>query len=119
MSVTTPPKRLGASVQPKYIHRNMPIYGVSELEIRQLSSFNDTATTYFSLAGATFGYAAAIWTNAAFYDGVLNPVGKLATVYLAPAMFILGAAFVFLAWKARGQRRALQDHLTNSDSDHA
>ena len=115
MSTITPAKKFGASVQPKYIHRDVPIYGVSELEIRQISSFNDTATTYFSMAGAMVGYATAIWTNAAFYDGKLTPVGRLATVYFAPLMCVLGAIFVFLALRARSQRKALLNHLTGQD----
>jgi hypothetical protein len=113
------PRKFGASIQPKYVHRDVPVYGVSRLEIEQISSLNNTSATYFSLTGIIVGYAVGIWTNAAFYDGALTPVGSLAARFLAPGMCLIAVVFVFLALQARSQRQSLIKSLTSTDDDEA
>jgi hypothetical protein len=76
------------------LSRRMKSYIVPEYELDGISSMNDRATTFFTLASFLIGVAISIWVSRTFCDPkTISAFADFTTVIGAPLIFLVGAVF--------------------------
>jgi len=95
--MTDQPLKLGSSVIPLYVERQMKVYAVTEGEFNSLSTQNTQMTIYVMVGFAILSAAVSIWVNALFYTDV-PPSAYVAKIYVAPFFILLALVCFLLAW---------------------
>lgn len=95
--MTDQPLKLGSSVIPLYVERQMKVYAVTEGEFNSLSTQNTEMTIYVTVGFAILSAAISIWVNSLFYTDV-PPSAYVAKIYVAPAGIALSLVCFILAW---------------------
>jgi hypothetical protein len=105
----------GATMHPNYMGRTMTTYPVSEPEMEQISILSAQVTTRFSLATLLLGLGASIWTNAIFVNE-MTAEGKVASLYVAPALIAFAVLCAIGGLIARRNRASTWQRIKNEST---